>query len=101
MPISAADRIAPLLRRFSFLFSAVYFMTVPLPFPGRFVVKGLAIAMLAAVAWVGSTKMLWLALVASPVGDVLLDLDPPRLFLPPPPSLLPAHPVPFPLPSSP
>jgi uncharacterized membrane protein YhhN len=82
MPITAAERAAPLLRRFSFLFSAVYFMTVPLPFPGRFVVKGLAIAMLAAIAWVGSSRMLWLALVASAVGDVLLDLGPVRLFIP-------------------
>jgi uncharacterized membrane protein YhhN len=82
MPITAAERVAPLLRRFSLIFSAVYFMTVPLPFPGRFVVKGLAIATLAAVAWVGSARMLWLALVASTVGDVLLDLDPARLFVP-------------------
>src|ERR1700719_2136526 len=82
MPRPAAERVAPLLSRLSLIFSAVYFMTVPLPFPGRFVVKGLAIAMLAALAWVGSSKMLWLALVASTVGDVLLDLDPERLFIP-------------------
>jgi uncharacterized membrane protein YhhN len=46
------------------------------------VIKGLAIATLAAVAWVSSSKMLWLALVASTVGDVLLDLDSGRLFVP-------------------
>jgi len=82
MPISALDRATPLFRRLSFLCSAIYFMTVPLQFPGRFAVKGLAIASLAAIAWVGRAWMLWFALVASAVGDVLLDLDRGRLFIP-------------------
>ena len=83
MPIQSAERVTPLLKRLSITFSAVYFMTVPFhPFPGSAVIKGLAIATLAAVAWVSSSKMLWLALVASTVGDVLLDLDSGRLFIP-------------------
>ena len=58
-------------------------MTIPLhPFPGSVVIKGLSIVTLAALAWMSSSRMLWLALVASAVGDVLLDLDPLRLFIP-------------------
>jgi uncharacterized membrane protein YhhN len=58
-------------------------MTIPLhPFPGSAAIKGLSIATLAALAWISSSRMLWLALVASAVGDVLLDLGPVRLFIP-------------------
>ena len=74
------------LRVTSLAFGAVYFAALPFaPYPGSAIPKGLAIGSLAVLAWVtGITtdkRLLALALALSTTGDVLLDLDPARLFV--------------------
>jgi uncharacterized membrane protein YhhN len=62
--------------------SAIYFVTIPFhPYTGSAVIKGLSIATLAVLAWMSAARLLSLALAASAAGDVLLDLDPARLFV--------------------
>jgi len=74
------------LRVFSFACGALYFATIPWhPFPGSVAIKGLSIAALALLAFrtniVANVRILGLALSFSALGDILLDLDPRRLFV--------------------
>lgn len=70
------------LKVLSLACSAVYFATIPFhPFTGSALIKGLSIAALAALAWTYAARLLALALSASAAGDLLLDLDPARLFV--------------------
>ncbi len=76
------SRVQLLLKNVSLTAGAIYFMTVPLhPFPGSAEIKGLSIAALAALALISGARVLPFALLASAVGDVLLDVDPKRLFV--------------------
>ncbi|MGH7492718.1 MAG: lysoplasmalogenase [bacterium] len=56
------------------------------PYPGRWLIKWLAIASLAVIVWQqrSSAQELWLAagLLCHSIGDILLDLDRSQLFLP-------------------
>lgn len=71
-----------ILRWLSITFSALYLITGPWqPYPGSFIVKGLAVGPLAVLAFLAGSPVLGLALALSTVGDVLLDLDPVRLFV--------------------
>lgn len=88
----AIDRVLLLL---SIVSSVVYLVTADLPFPGRVWVKALSIAPLAVLAFRllregvhgkellrdHDNTILAVALACSCLGDVLLDLDPDRLFI--------------------
>jgi uncharacterized membrane protein YhhN len=50
-------------------------------FTGSVIVKGLSVGPLAVLAFVAGSPMLGAALAVSALGDVLLDLDPQRLFV--------------------
>ena len=70
------------LKLLSVALSAVYLFTIPLhPFTGSAAIKGLSIATLAVLALTRAGRLLALALAASAAGDVLLDVDPIRLFV--------------------
>jgi alkylglycerol monooxygenase len=67
----------------SIALGGLYFVTLPWqPYPGSAAVKGLSIATLAAIAWLSSERLISMALAASSVGDVLLDVGPQKLFVP-------------------
>jgi uncharacterized membrane protein YhhN len=69
------------LRLLSIFFSVLYLVTQPWqPYPGHFIVKGLAVGLLALLAFPHS-RILGTALALSTIGDVLLDLDPTNLFV--------------------
>jgi len=75
-----------LLRVLSVAFGVSYLLALPAsPYAASPVVKGLSIALLAALAWlskpVPGRGLLPAALAASSIGDVLLDVDPERLFV--------------------
>jgi len=71
-----------MLRLLSIVCGVVYLVTQPWqPYPGSFIVKGLSVGSLALLAFAVGSPMLGLALALSTVGDVLLDLDPDRLFV--------------------
>ncbi len=70
------------LRWLSIACGAAYLITGPWqPYPGSFIVKGLSVGALAVVAFFARSPVLGFALALSTVGDVLLDLDPVRLFV--------------------
>ena len=69
------------LRLLSIFFGILYLVTQPWqPYPGSFIVKGLSVGLLAAIAF-PRIPVLGFALAVSTLGDVLLDLDPQRLFV--------------------
>ena len=69
--------------RLSLFLGGLYFVTLPFqPYPGSAAIKGLSIATLALIAWLAEGRLLALALAASSIGDVLLDVDPQSLFVP-------------------
>ena len=71
-----------MLRRLSIVCGVLYLVTQPWqPYPGSFVVKGLSVGPLAVLAFLAGSPLLGMALALSTVGDVLLDLDPDRLFV--------------------
>jgi uncharacterized membrane protein YhhN len=71
-----------ILRWLSVVSSFVYLVTQPWqPYPGSFIVKGMSVGPLALLAFVAGSPMLGLALALSTLGDILLDLDPQRLFV--------------------
>jgi uncharacterized membrane protein YhhN len=71
-----------MLRVLSLLCGAAYLVTQPWqPYPGSFIIKGLSVGPLAVLAFAAGSPLLGLALAVSTVGDVLLDLDPDRLFV--------------------
>jgi uncharacterized membrane protein YhhN len=71
-----------MLRVLSLLCGVAYLVTQPWqPYPGSFIVKGLSVGPLAVLAFAAGSPLLGLALAVSTVGDVLLDLDPDRLFV--------------------
>jgi hypothetical protein len=71
-----------LLRVFSVSLGVAYLLALPAsPYAASPVIKGLCIALLAALAVASRRTWLALALAASSAGDVLLDLDPERLFV--------------------
>lgn len=71
-----------ILRLVSILCGVVYLATQPWqPYPGSVVVKGLSVGLLVPVAWLAGSRILAAALALSALGDVLLDLDPQRLFV--------------------
>src|ERR1035438_6897592 len=75
-------RIVERLRWASMLSGGVYLVTQPWqPYPASFIVKGLSVGPLAVLAFVAGSPMLGAALAVSTLGDVLLDLDPERLFV--------------------
>jgi uncharacterized membrane protein YhhN len=70
------------LRGLSLVCGFVYLVTQPWqPYPGSFIVKGLCVGSLAVLAFAAGSPILGAALALSTVGDVLLDLDPERLFV--------------------
>ncbi len=70
------------LRRFSVLCATAYLASQAWqPYPGSFALKGLCVAILAVVAFRNGATVLGVALALSSAGDVLLDLDPERLFV--------------------
>ena len=70
------------LKALSIAFSAIYFVSIRLhPYPGVAIIKGLSILTLALLAWLSAARVLSLALAASAVGDILLDIEPERLFI--------------------
>jgi uncharacterized membrane protein YhhN len=75
------------LRLLSVFCAAVYLFTQPWqPYPGSFAIKGLSVATLAVLVFrrSGASRdiaILGAALIFSSLGDVLLDLDPQRLFV--------------------
>lgn len=71
-----------MLRRLSVACGIVYLITQPWqPYPGSVVLKGLSAGSLAVLAFSAGAPVLGLALALSTLGDVLLDLDPERLFV--------------------
>ncbi|HLK22348.1 MAG TPA: lysoplasmalogenase [Bryobacteraceae bacterium] len=66
---------AKILRAISILSGVLYLFT------GGVVLKGLAVGPLAVLAFVSASPMLGAALAVSTLGDVLLDLDPEKLFV--------------------
>ncbi|HYL78733.1 MAG TPA: lysoplasmalogenase [Bryobacteraceae bacterium] len=69
------------LRLLSIFFGILYLITQPWqPYPGSFIVKGLSVGLLAAIAF-PRFPILGFALAVSTLGDVLLDLDPQGLFV--------------------
>lgn len=70
------------LRLLSWLCSAAYLASQAWqPYPGSFALKGACVALLALMAFRSGIPILGVALVLSSAGDVLLDLDPERLFV--------------------
>jgi uncharacterized membrane protein YhhN len=71
-----------ILRWLSVGSGCVYLVTQPWqPFSGSFIVKGMSVGPLALLAFVAGSPVLGLALALSTLGDILLDLDPQRLFV--------------------
>lgn len=70
-----------LLRNCSLLFGIVYFFTAGHAYPGSASIKGLSIILLSVLALTRGNPMLSLALAVSSLGDVLLEVDPNRLFV--------------------
>lgn len=71
-----------ILHGLSILSAILYLINLPWqPYPGAFVIKGLSVGPLAALAFVSGGPILGLALALSTIGDVLLDVDPDRLFV--------------------
>jgi uncharacterized membrane protein YhhN len=71
-----------ILHGLSILSAILYLVNLPWqPYPGAFVIKGLSVGPLAALAFVSGSPILGLALALSTIGDVLLDVDPDRLFV--------------------
>jgi len=75
-----------LLRALSVALGVAYLLALPAsPYAASPAIKGLSIALLAALPWVSrpiaGRGLLSAALAASSVGDVLLDIDPERLFV--------------------
>ena len=69
--------------RLSLLLGSLYFVTLAWqPYPGSAAVKGLSIATLAWLAWSMGARPLAIGLVASSLGDVLLDIRSANLFIP-------------------
>ncbi|MEO8025968.1 MAG: lysoplasmalogenase [Bryobacteraceae bacterium] len=67
----------PPLLLVSILASTAYFFSIPWhPFPGVVVLKGLAVAPLAVLAWRNAEPLLGTALAFSSFGDVLLEISP-------------------------
>jgi len=80
------DLADKLLLLVSITCSAAYFVAQRWqPYPGNFILKGLCVTPLALMAFhslrAGDGLVLGTALLFSGVGDVLLDLDPQRLFV--------------------
>jgi uncharacterized membrane protein YhhN len=70
------------LRWLSIVSGVVYLATEPWqPFSGSFLVKGMSVGPLALLAFLAGSPVLGLALALSTLGDILLDLDPERLFV--------------------
>ena len=76
------------LRLLSICFATIYLLTTPWqPYPGSFIIKGLSVGLLAVLALrIGGVvsreiPILGLALGLSSVGDILLDINPDRLFV--------------------
>ena len=74
--LSAALRWLSIAAGFAYLASGPW-----QPYPGSVVVKGLSVGALAAIAFLAGSPILGAALALSSLGDVLLDLDPVRLFV--------------------
>ncbi len=78
------------LRVFSLLLGVGYLIALPAyPYAASPVIKGLSIALLAVLPWMlrpvpdpRGAALLSAALIASSTGDILLDVDPERLFVP-------------------
>jgi uncharacterized membrane protein YhhN len=71
-----------ILRVLSIAAGLLYLVTVPWqPYPASVLVKGLAVGPLAVLAFISGSPILGVALALSTAGDVLLDLDPQRLFV--------------------
>jgi uncharacterized membrane protein YhhN len=71
-----------ILRWLSISSGFVYLVTQPWqPYPCSFIVKGFSIGPLALLAFIAGAPMLGVALALSTLGDILLDLDPERLFV--------------------
>src|ERR1035438_1406571 len=61
--------------------AALIYLTGWLPFSAEVLAKGLTVSTLAAIAFRSRQPLLGLALSCGSLGDVLLDLDPRRLFV--------------------
>jgi uncharacterized membrane protein YhhN len=61
--------------------AALVYLTGWLPFPAQVLAKGLTVSILAIIAFRCRQPLLGLALSFGSLGDVLLDLDPARLFV--------------------
>ena len=61
--------------------AALVYLTGWLPFPAQVLAKGLTVSTLAIIAFRWRQPLLGLALSFGSLGDVLLDLDPGRLFV--------------------
>jgi len=72
---AAPSKAARVLRGLSIVSGVVYLFT------GGVAVKGLSVGPLAVLAFVAGSPLLAAALAVSTLGDVLLDLDPRRLFV--------------------
>jgi len=78
------------LQLFSLLLGVSYLIALPAyPYAASPVIKGLSIAVLAVLPWMlrpvpdrRAAALLSAALLASSAGDVFLDVDPERLFVP-------------------
>ena len=87
---AAAMNARRALQVISFLLGVSYLAALPAyPYAASPVVKGLSIAILAVLPWMlrpvrhrRNAGLLSAALIASSAGDVLLDADPERLFVP-------------------
>jgi len=78
--VSGTERASWLM---SLILGVLYLVTLPFqPYPGSVAVKGLSIATLAVVSWLGGARLLSAGLAASSIGDVLLDANPDTLFVP-------------------
>jgi uncharacterized membrane protein YhhN len=77
-----AGSAPPNLRLLSLLLATAYLVSQAWqPYPASFALKGLCVAILAAIAFRNASPVLGVALALSSAGDVLLDLDPERLFV--------------------
>jgi uncharacterized membrane protein YhhN len=71
-----------MLRWLSVVCGFAYLVTAPWqPYAGSAIIKGLSVGPLALLAFVAGSPVLGLALALSTLGDILLDLDPERLFV--------------------
>jgi uncharacterized membrane protein YhhN len=77
MPLDSANRV---LLGIS-VAAALLYLPGWLPFPAQVLAKGLTVSTLAAIAFRSRQPLLGLALSFGSLGDVLLDLDPKRLFV--------------------